>query len=255
MVKNERMRYSSLFSIDNKRHVSYCIGERNVSTIYVDMTMETKSIKTISHINVVDSTGLEYFGCNQQWYETFWQRLSGCGPSVATTLLLYLQRSGQIDFAVSGYDQTDCKLVMDDIWSYITPTRQGVNTSDLFCEGILRFASDQGFKIECERFVFPRFDEERPELKDAVQFIADGLSHDCPVAFLNLHNGKAKNLEAWHWVSIVALDYDADFKTVNVTIFDGDKSDRIDFKTFYETTKKGGALVSLRVPLTQSSDS
>lgn len=213
--------------------------------------MKTTSINSINHIHVTDSTGFEYFGCNQQWYSTFWQRLSGCGPSVATTLLIYLQRSGKIHFAVSGYDQKDCKLVMDDIWSYVTPTRHGVNTSDIFCEGIQRFAKDQGFAIACDRLVFSRFDEPRPALNEAVQFIADGLAQDCPVAFLNLHNGKVKNLESWHWVSIVGLDHDASLEKVTLTIFDGDKADLIDFKTFYETTKKGGALVSLRVPDTK----
>lgn len=212
-----------------------------------ETAIKTTSIKALEHIHVIDSNGFEYFGCNQEWYSTFWQRLSGCGPSVATTLLLYLVRSGQIEFAVSGTDQADCKLVMDDIWTYITPTRRGVNTSEIFCQGITRFAEDQEIALACERLVFSRFDEIRPTLEEAVDFIERGLDRDCPVAFLNLHHGKAKNLESWHWVSIVSVDRDGAYDTVRVTIFDGDKADKIDFKTFYETTKKGGALVSLIV--------
>lgn len=204
------------------------------------------SLSSIELINVTDASGLEYFGCNQEWFGTFWQRLSGCGPSVAATLLLYLQRRGALDLPISGYDKKDCTLFMEQVWTHVTPTLQGVNTAELFCDGILSFAAANGVPLSCERLILPKKAEERPALADAVAFIEAGLNNDSPVAFLNLHNGKVKALEAWHWVTIVALETDPLTSAATVTIFDGDKADRVDFTVWYETTKKGGALVYLR---------
>jgi hypothetical protein len=205
------------------------------------------AIQSIGHIHVVDSTGLEYFGCNQEWYTSYWRRFTGCGPSTASTLLIYLQRSGRINFPIGGYDKKDCKLVMDSVWPYVNPTVRGVNTSDIFVDGIEKFASVHGFSIECQRLVLPHADG-RPSLSDAVNFIENGLRKDCPVAFLNLHNGKVKNLESWHWLTIVQIARDKDLQHVEVTVFDGDSADTVDFKNWYETTARDGALVYLVVP-------
>ncbi|MCK7512275.1 MAG: hypothetical protein MZV70_55010 [Desulfobacterales bacterium] len=34
-----------------------------------------------------------YFGCNQEWYATEWQRLSGCGPAAACNMIFYLNNT------------------------------------------------------------------------------------------------------------------------------------------------------------------
>ena len=30
-----------------------------------------------------------YFGGNQEWFETKWRRMSGCGPTTASTIIMY----------------------------------------------------------------------------------------------------------------------------------------------------------------------
>ena len=40
-----------------------------------------------------------FFGCDQQWYGTEWQRRAGCGPTVAATLFYYLFRPGKRCFS------------------------------------------------------------------------------------------------------------------------------------------------------------
>ena len=68
--------------------------------------------------------------------------------------------------------------------------------------------------------------------------MADSLERDCPVAFLNLHNGLEKRLDWWHWVTIVALDGD------NVSILDSGEELEINLRLWYETSKKRGGLVA-----------
>ncbi|HHU12061.1 MAG TPA: hypothetical protein GXZ64_02390 [Clostridiaceae bacterium] len=203
------------------------------------------SLKSIDYLHVRDKAGMEYYGCNQEWYSSIWRRLAGCGPSVAATLLLYLQRAGQVDFPVTGYEKKDCLGLMEDVWTHVTPTIRGVNTGEIFCSGIRSFAAANGFTVDCEIVNVPKCKHSRPLFLDLVSFIGDGLNRDCPVAFLNLHNGKVKSLEAWHWVTVVSLEAD-DSRRATLTVFDGDKSAELDLALWFETTKKGGAFVYLK---------
>lgn len=202
-------------------------------------------LRHLENIHVVDHSGLEYFGCDQNWYASKWQQMSGCGPSTAATLLLYLQKSGKIDLPVHGFEQKDCMLLMETVWFHVTPTQDGIYLIDQFCSGIQSFAHTYEFSLDCQSLEIPERTESRPELANVVAFITCGLDHDCPIAFLNLSNGAVNNLEEWHWVTIVALETDDTQDQVSVTIFDGDKSDTIDFKRWYQTTIDGGALIYL----------
>lgn len=33
------------------------------------------------------------FGCDQEWYNSEWQRISGCGPTAASNLVYYIAKS------------------------------------------------------------------------------------------------------------------------------------------------------------------
>ena len=203
------------------------------------------ALQKLENIHVVDHSGLEYFGCDQNWYSSEWQQISGCGPSTAATLLLYLQKSGKIDLPVQGIEQKDCMLLMETVWSHVTPTPDGIYLIAQFCAGIDSFARSHGFSLNCQSLDIPEPAAARPPITDAVAFIASGLDHDCPIAFLNLSSGDVNNLEEWHWVTIVALETDESQGQVVVTIFDGDRSDKIDFRRWYQTTTGGGALIFL----------
>ena len=205
----------------------------------------THELRHLENIHVVDHAGHEYFGCDQNWYSSEWQQMSGCGPSTASTLLLYLQKSGRIDLPVHVFEQKDCKLLMEAVWTHVTPTQDGIYLIEQFCDGIQSFARSHGFSLDCQALNIPERTSLRPELTDVISFIAYGLDQDCPVAFLNLSSGEVNNLEAWHWVTIVGLETDERQDQVFVTIFDGDKSDKIDFKRWYQTTIDGGALIFL----------
>ena len=106
-------------------------------------------------------------------------------------------------------------------------------------------ASSQAITLECHTLGIPERKHPRPELADAVLFIVNGLTQNSPIAFLNLCNGEVDNLEEWHWVTVVALETDENQDQVLVTIFDGDKSETIDFKRWLQTTGDGGALIYL----------
>ena len=205
----------------------------------------THELPNVNLIHAADPSGPEYFGCDQNWYGTEWQRMSGCGPSTASTLLLYLQRTGRIKLPIQVNEQKDCPLLMDQVWEHVTPTPNGIYRAEQFCQGIESFAGQHGFSLQCQTMLISPAQAKRPPLESAARFIIKALEQDSPVAFLNLCNGAVPNLEEWHWLTLVALNADDDFSEVFVTVFDGDKSDIIDFGNWLKTTTEGGALVFL----------
>ena len=87
-------------------------------------------------------------------------------------------------------------------------------------------------------FAVPAARTRRPPYEQAAAFVADSLGRDCPVAFLNLHNGLEKRLDWWHWVTIAALDGD------RAAILDSGAELEIDLRLWYETSKKRGGFVA-----------
>jgi len=209
------------------------------------MTMIVQKLIKPENIHTVDHSGMEYFGCDQNWYESEWQQISGCGPTTASTLLVYLQKSGRIDLPVRVFEQKDCIRLMEAVWTHVTPTPDGIYLTEQFCSGLQSFARSHGFSLSCHSLDIPGPENERPPISAVISFIMEGLAKDSPIAFLNLSNGAVSNLEAWHWVTLVAIEADEAMEQAIITIFDGDKSDTIDFRQWYQTTDEGGSLVYL----------
>jgi hypothetical protein len=132
---------------------------------------------------------------------------------------------------------------MDEIWDYVTPTLQGVNTTKLFYEGVLSYARQKGLAVSCRVLDIPQSAASRPDFMQVLEFLKSALSKDAPVAFLNLCNGKVKNLDSWHWVTIVSLEYEEDGSRAFADIMDEGKIKNIDLALWYSTTKKSGGFV------------
>lgn len=78
----------------------------------------------------------------------------------------------------------------------------------------------------------------RPDYVTVSAFLTAALRADCPVAFLNLHQGKVKELDWWHWVTIIALD------GRRATLLDSGKELEIDLVLWLETTRRRGGFVA-----------
>jgi len=132
---------------------------------------------------------------------------------------------------------------MEEIWGYVTPTREGIPTTKMFYEAVLAYAKAKGLNIEYNFCDMPEDKSIRPALADVVNFLERALLKDVPVAFLNLCNGEEKNLEPWHWVTIISLEYTEDENSAFVNILDGGLIKKIDLTAWYNTTTAGGGFV------------
>lgn len=210
--------------------------------------MVKKAISNLEAFRIIDErTNDITFGCNQDWYTTEWQRRSGCGPTVATNIILSLNQNSNKDVRLNETNsKQDCLSLMEKIWGYVTPTSRGINTLELFYQGMIEYAKSEDLKL-C--YYFCNVDREsflRPKLINIISFIEKALDNNEPVAFLNLDSGEEISIERWHWVIIVSLEYLENRTKAFVEILDNGKLNRIDLALWYNTTRIGGGFVNFK---------
>lgn len=177
------------------------------------------------------------YGFNQEWYKTKWQRLSGCGPTAASTLIYTMDPKNE------NFNQTHAIELMDTMWKYVTPSLKGVYKRSMFTEGLQKYFNAHQLTGKIEHIEIPKQKSQRPSLTEVMAFIETALNHQVPIAFLNLDNGEEKKLDEWHWVIISGLDSLEEHPEVYVHIIDDNKLFAIDIALWLRSTKRGGALV------------
>lgn len=201
--------------------------------------MIAQSIGNPNLIKILDeSARTTYYGCNQAWYATDWQRRAGCGPSAACNIVCYLTKIGR-----HFNSKEKWIAMMEECWKYVTPTRRGIPTTKLFCDALFSYTKSKGMDVEYGCLDLPEDKSLRPHLQKVVNFIEGALCKDAPVAFLNLCNGKETKLDAWHWVTIISLTYTEDGSQVFINILDEGQIKKIDLTLWYKTTVLGGGFV------------
>ncbi|MGH4125543.1 MAG: hypothetical protein ACREV6_21735 [Clostridium sp.] len=207
--------------------------------------MIVKSIENPDLFKVLDkSTHKMINGCNQEWYTTEWQRQSGCGPTTASAIIFYLNHSRsifEVDKEISSNES--CLSLMEEVWKYVTPTKEGIPTTKMFYEDVLAYTKSRGLNVNYNFLDLPKDKFKRPKLSEVLMFLQDGLINDAPIAFLNLCNGDEKNLQPWHWVTIISLEYSEDGKSAFIKILDEELIKKIDLVLWYNTTTIGGGFV------------
>ncbi len=207
--------------------------------------MITQSISNLDLFKILDEETREiYHGCNQAWYTTVWQRLSGCGPSVASHLIFYLCRERfTAELGLNPVSKKRFLSLMEEIWEYVTPTIKGVSTTKMFFEAVLSYAHSKGIGIQHHVLDIPKNKIDRPSLSEVLEFLKTALFNDAPVAFLNLCNGDEKSLDQWHWVTVVSIEYEETSEQILADILDEGQIKKINLGLWYHTTIKGGGFV------------
>jgi hypothetical protein len=211
--------------------------------------MKSISISNLEFLRIKDQSTHEiYYGCDQEWFFTEWQRNSGCGPSVASNIILYMLNKGNIrEVCQKDNCKNQCLLLMEEVWSHVTPTQEGIPTTKMFCDLVLPYIKSRGLDCDYKMMDLPEDKNSRPDILEVLSFLEEALLKDSPVAFLNLCNGAEKNLEGWHWVTIISLEHVDDTKQAHIHILDEGQLKKIDFKLWYDTTTRDGGFVYFTV--------
>ena len=205
--------------------------------------MELSAIRHPEYLHIHSGEEL-FFGANQEWYDKLWQRRAGCGPTAASMAMSYLL---QKQAAVNGTDRkplTDRNgftELMNEVWHYVTPGYRGVNSTSIYIRGCREYAKQHNLDIDI-RYLNVLGDRKlRPSAEEISAFIQKSLQDDCPVAFLNLHNGDEKNLDRWHWVLLVSFDAGSG----EAVMYDQGLSTDINIYLWLNTTVFGGGFVTI----------
>lgn len=210
--------------------------------------MMTVSIRDIPVLDVAGETpGKIFHGFDQEWYPTLWQRRSGCGPTVAAETAFYYTRSRAADPPAGPASHGEALEQMLQAWRHVTPTARGIPSAALLRDDFAQYAGAAGLPLEPECLDIPARRDERPALSQLVQFVAQPLGEDMPVAFLNLHNGSEAQLDSWHWVLIVGLSYEPEGTAAVASILDEGVRKTVDLGLWLDSTKLGGGLVRFRL--------
>jgi hypothetical protein len=207
--------------------------------------MRKWSIAYPEMFSIIDERGSVTFnGCSQEWYAKKWQRMSGCGPTAASNLMLYINH-GTCAAVKKGncINKDECLSMMEELWEFVTPTLMGVHTTKRFYEGMAKYAESVKMSVRFEVCDLPEDKSRRPELGEVLRFIEGALEKDCPVAFLNLCNGQELSLDRWHWVTIISLEHAEDEENAVIEVLDEGEIKRLNLSLWYNTTKRGGGFV------------
>jgi len=208
--------------------------------------MITRSIKYRDIFKIMDDDALSiHYGCNQEWYMTEWQRRSGCGPTVVTNIMHYLNcLQSRANLGLTLLPKSEALSMMEEVWQHVTPTNQGISTTKLLYDYVINYAKAKTLNLKLSLIDIQENRLLRPEFHDLLLFLDNALINDTPIAFLNLDNGDEKLLDSWHWVTIISLEYAADESTAVIDILDEGLIKKIDLAKWFRTTMLGGGFVS-----------
>lgn len=187
-----------------------------------------------------------FYGCDQEWYTTKWQRLSGCGPTTVSSIMHYLNHS-RSGLGNPPFSRQECLSLMEDVWKYVTPTMRGISSTKLLYKRVLNYAHAKKLNLQLDVLDIPKSSRRRPEFHELLNFLKEALDDDSPVAFLNLNNGDEALLDSWHWVTIISLGYPEDGNAANIEILDEGIIKKIDLAKWFRTTTLGGGFVRFRM--------
>lgn len=206
--------------------------------------METVSIKSKHILRIVNSNeNKNIYGSNQEWYLMENQRRCGCGPATVTNIIYYIRSRHFESNWNSGLTKEKCLELMNEIWGFVTPGPRGIPSTAMLGEGIRKYLQEHKLDISLGYLDIPEDEQLRPDLGTVVAFLHKALENDTPIAFLNLDNGKVGQLDAYHWVTAISLEYSLDENRAYLDIIDYGNEKKIDLLCWLTTTKAGGGFV------------
>lgn len=191
-----------------------------------------------------ETTKKIFYGSNQEWFLKRWQRLSGCGPSAVTNIIYYINRTRNGNLDCCELTKSECLNLMNEVWGYVTPSIGGVSSTGMLNKGVNKYLKEKKLKMKLDFIDIPKKKALRPDIQKLLSFIGKALEKNLPVAFLNLEHGTVYEIDSWHWVTIISLEYELNGSAAFVDILDGGLIKRIDLLQWLQTTKLGGGFVS-----------
>lgn len=202
--------------------------------------------------NITLPDGRTAFGAEQGWFPDRRKRMSGCGCVAAANIILYYSRAFPGVMPGSLYEALKKKIVgtadvlplMEEMWNYFTPGFMGLHTTAAFEKGAAEYSKSRGLSLSTAVIDVPAGKKNRPAPDAVKAFLEKAFGDGCPVAFLNLSSGGVKNLQSWHWVTVVSVEESSGGLTV--TASDEGRKITLDLFKWLKRSRLGGGFVVIK---------
>jgi hypothetical protein len=161
--------------------------------------------------------GKAYYGADQQWFTRRWHSMSGCGPTTASLITMYMAKVFSHTCApLYPYSlpalKADFTAHMSEMRKFVTPGLMGIKSPAAFASGTVAFAKSRGVNI------VPQEISRSLNKKNAFGFIQKALEQMYMPALLILRNpSRALRDFQWHWMAVTGCD--ADTKCIYVSTY------------------------------------
>lgn len=195
----------------------------------------------------MDSDGRIWIGGDQHWFPPpEFHKEAACGPTTCTNIFAYLSRVHPafkalctFDAANDIVDQTTFIKYMKEIYPFVKPGPIGLMPEE-YIKGASDYAASKGISLQFSRLTIPAARSKRPSRDAVARFLHTALEANIPVAFLNLSSGRVKNLDSYHWVTLIAYDESSGI----CRIVDNGRALDVSLAQWLQRSAMGGAFVS-----------
>lgn len=159
---------------------------------------------------------IRHFGPDQHWYKNRLHGLSGCGPTTAALITMYMSAAFPSCSALYGYGAPAVKdefvMHMDSVREYVRPGAMGLTDAAYFASSTSEFAKTKGVTLSS------RILSRDADYETAFEEIKKAVDERLMPALLILRN-PSKELDdfTWHWMAVTG--YDDEKTTVFVSTY------------------------------------
>jgi hypothetical protein len=203
-------------------------------------------MKTLSNAGaflIRDASDNSYYGGDQEWFgsDKEYRKEAACGATTCANVLGYLAQTREDLAGLAPYDlhsKYGFLTFMKAVYPFVRPGFIGIMPAD-FTRGAREYSAERGVGFEYDLLTVPAASTKRPKGDVMYRFLNAALEDDLPVAFLSLSGGRVKNLDNYHWVTLIGLND----KTGVCRIVDNGRLLDVDLKKWLRRSVLGGAFV------------
>ncbi len=148
----------------------------------------------------------DYFGADQRWFENKWHSVSGCGPTTAAQITMYMAKvfpetcAPLYPYALPA-QKSEFITHMNTVRPYVKPGPMGLNSTQKFANGTAAYAKERGVTI------VPLIVYRSLNMINAFGFIQKAVEENYMPALMILKN-PIKELSDfhWHWMAVTGCD-------------------------------------------------
>lgn len=161
----------------------------------------------LNKINIFDND-TKYYGADQQWFKKRTHAISGCGPTTAALITMYMaavfpKNCNALYPNEFPAKKDDFIAHMSDVREYVKPSLMGLTNILFFKSSTVAFAKSKGVSIRAQQ-ISPKLN-----VGIAYGFIKQAINEKYMPALLILRNPSKELAEfTWHWMAVTGYDND-----------------------------------------------